>query len=93
MVKEIALDLNEKDHLKSNLNLMTMELVSYKSLTKNLETTSNQKSLQLKLLRKDTHLLKSQLKSEKATKPKDKTFLWTLRLLTALATGYLLGNL
>lgn len=54
---------------KDHLSWILLQLASYKTLVNQLEITSNLKSLQLELLKKENLLLETQLQSERANKP------------------------
>lgn len=93
MVKEIALDLEEKSLLEVQVELLELETGTYSLLVQGLEKEQVNKQLQLELLQKNQQLLQSQLKAVKNRKPKPQDLKWLLRMAAALGTGYMLGNL
>ena len=93
MVKEMAIDLAEKDRLQALQLATDLELQIYAERITGFEKVIQAKDLQLGLLEKNNVSLTVQLEAEKAKKPKDKTFLWILRLIGAAAVGFVAGSL
>lgn len=53
---------------------------------------NKKQSLQLELLQRSNLSLEVQLKAEQAKKPKDRSFVWLLRVLGAFSIGWMLGS-
>ena len=92
MVREIALDLEEKQQLELETQLYALELETYQKLVESMEKQEQQRQLQLELLHKNSSLLEAQLQAEKQGTKGTGTLVWSLRLLGALGAGFLLGR-
>ena len=92
MVREIALDLEEKSHLEAQQELLEQEIGTYNLLVLGLEKEKRNLVLQLELLGRNQQLLLSQLEATRKGKP-EKPIKWILRLIAALGTGFILGSL
>ena len=91
MVREIALDLEEKFRLEVQQELLELEISTYSLLVQGLEKEKGNLELQLQLLEKNQQLLLTQVEARKNKKP-EKSLKWVLRLIAALGTGYILGS-
>ena len=92
MVREIALDLEEKSRLEAQQELLEQEIGTYNLLVLGLEKEKRNLVLQLELLGRNQQLLLSQLEATRKGKP-EKPIKWILRLIAALGTGFILGSL
>lgn len=94
MAKQIALDLEEKHRLETELQLLELQLQAQASLVLGLEEKEKRRLLQLKLLNENLHLLEIQLEGERTkAKQKSSQWIWVLRLLAALGSGFVLGRI
>ena len=93
MAKAIALDLEEKNRLEQEVQLLVLEKETLEDLVEDLEKKDQGRRLQLELLEKNQNLLEVQLQAGRKTEKGEGWVLWTLRLLAALGTGFILGNL
>ena len=93
MVREIALDLEEKELLEQEVALFVLEAEQYQSLLQALERKDQSRVLQLQLLERNTFLLQQQLRAEKQSNKEPARYNWWLRLLAALGAGFLFGRL
>ena len=92
MVKAIALDLEEKERLEEETQILALEVETYRKLLASLEQKDRQRILQLGLLEKNLNLVQEQLRAERQSTKPDRTLTWLLRLLGALGAGFLLGR-
>jgi len=93
MVREIALDLEEKQQLELEAQLYALEAEQYQKLLEAMEHKGRQRQLQLELLGRNISLMESQFQAEKQDKKGAGTLEWCLRLLAALGAGFMLGRL
>src|SRR5690606_13272739 len=93
MVKAIALDLEEKQHLELEAQLYSQEVETYQQMLHSLEEKDQKRKEQLQLLEKNTSLLKEQLRAEQQSDKGARIWRWSLRLLAALGAGFILGRI
>ena len=93
MVKQIALDLAEKERLEQEVQLLLLEISTSRSLVAGLELQDQDRRLQLQLLEENLQLLEVQLKAEREIKNTDSWVVGALRLLGALGAGFMLGRI
>jgi len=93
MVKAIALDLEEKQRLELEAQLYSQEVETYRRMLGSLEEKDQKRKEQLQLLEKNTSLLKEQLRAEQQSDKGARIWRWSLRLLTALGAGFILGRI
>ena len=93
MVREIALDLEEKELLEQEVALFVLEAEQYQTLLQALERKDQSRVLQLQLLERNTFLLQEQLRVEKLSEKGTRPLIWALRILAALGAGFLFGRL
>lgn len=94
MAKQIALDLEEKHRLETELQLMELQLLGQRSLVAGLEEREMNRLLQIELLEKNQQLLQVQLEGARAkAQQKGSQWIWMLRFLAALGSGFVLGRL
>ena len=91
MVREIALDLEERSLLELQVELL--ETATCRLLVQGLEKEQENKQLQLELLQKNQLLLHTRLKLAGIPKAGGNTWKWMVRMTAALGIGYMLGNL
>ena len=92
MAREIALDLEEKDHLQQEVQLLWLEKETLARLISALEQKDRNRLLQLELFEKNKGLLEIQLQAEKKINKGD-WITWILRVLGAFGAGFLLGRI
>ncbi len=92
MVREIALDLEEKSRLEAQQGLLEVEIGTYSRLVQGLEKENGALELQLELLEKNQQLLLLQVEAAR-NKRSGTSLKWVLRILAALGTGFILGSL
>lgn len=90
--KLIALDLEELDRLIVVDSVNTVKIQNLDRQVNILEEVSKGKSNQISLLYDTNQILKAQLEAEKLNKPKSKWLTWSLAVLAAFGTGYILGQ-
>ena len=93
MVREIALDLEEKQQLELEAQLYALEVEAYQKLLESMEAQEQQRRLQLELLGRNISLVEAQLQAEKNSVKSTSKMQWYLRLLGALGVGFVLGRL
>ena len=93
MVREIALDLSEKDHLEGLQELSLKEIALLRTLAAGLERNSRHKSLQISLLKAQITSLEVSLKTGRRRRPRDQLWHRLLQMAGALGIGYVLGSL
>ena len=92
MAREIALDLEEKDRLQQEVQLLWLEKETLARLVSALEQKDRNRLLQLELFEKNKGLLEIQLQAEKKINKGD-WITWILRVLGAFGAGFLLGRI
>ena len=92
MAREIALDLEEKDRLQQEVQLLWLEKETLARLVSALEQKDRNRLLQLELFEKNMGLLEIQLQAEKKINKGD-WITWILRVLGAFGAGFLLGRI
>ncbi len=90
--KFIALDLEELDRLTVVDSVNTVKIENLNKQIVFLEETTKDKSDQINSLLDTTTILNAQLEAEKLNKPKSKWLTWTLAVIGAFGTGYVLSN-
>ena len=93
IAKLVALDLEEKDRLVVVDSINKIEIKNLNSQIGLLEIAYNDKSSQIGLLSNTIQILNSQLEAEKLNKPKSNWFTWTLAVIAAAGTGFVIGSL
>ena len=92
MAREIALDLEEKNRLQQEVQLLWLEKETLARLVSALEQKDRNRLLQLELFEKNMGLLEIQLQAEKKINKGD-WITWILRVLGAFGAGFLLGRI
>ena len=92
MAREIALDLEEKNRLQQEVQLLWLEKETLARLISALEQKDRNRLLQLELFEKNMGLLEIQLQAEKKINKGD-WITWILRVLGAFGAGFLLGRI
>lgn len=92
MAREIALDLEEKNRLQQEVQLLWLEKETLARLVSALEQKDRNRLLQLELFEKNKGLLEIQLQAEKKINKGD-WITWILRVLGAFGAGFLLGRI
>ena len=90
--KFIALDLEELDRLKEVDTINRSLISNLKAQVEVFKEVSQSKSNQINLLQETKSVLEAQLEAEKLNKPKSKWLVWTLAVISAGGTGYIIGN-
>lgn len=90
--KFILLDLEELDRFRE-LETVNQDISrNLKQQIEYLNRISNEKTNQISLLQDTNSILKTQLEAEKLNKPKSNWLTWSLAVLAAFGTGFILGQ-
>ena len=92
MVREVALDLSEKERLEEMSEITSLQLFKYQMLVQGLEKNNADFALQVELLQRKNERLEGELGIKNEIISKGSSFLSPVKILAVLAFGYFIVN-